>query len=156
MIGAPVGHVLSKRPMDFFVYSRGAIEVLPPHEVAHVIVSITTTPDDRAKLPVGKACRGVLRLSFVDADEPRPDQPHTLFDRAQARSILQFVKQHRDAIERIVVHCDAGLSRSPAVAAAIAVCLDQSDEEFFRRYRPNMLVYRTLLDEHHTAEEHGA
>ncbi len=133
--------------MDFFVYSRGAIEALPPHDVAHVIISITTTPDDQAKLRLGAACRGVLRLSFVDADEQRDVQPHVLFGRAHARAILDFVTRHRDAIERIVVHCDAGISRSPAVAAALAVCLGESDEEFFRRYRPNMLVYRTLLNE---------
>lgn len=135
--------------MDFFVYSRGAIEALAPHDVAHVIISITTTADDQAKLRLGTACRGVLRLSFIDADEQRDDQPHVLFGREQARAILDFVTEHRDAIERVVVHCDAGLSRSPAVAAALAVCLGQSDQEFFQRYRPNMRVYRTLLDEHH-------
>lgn len=135
--------------MDFFVYSRGAIEALPPHDVGHVIVSITTTADDQAKLRLGPSCQGVLRLSFIDADEHRDDQPNVLFGPKHARAILDFVTRHRDTIERIVVHCDAGLSRSPAVAAALAVCLGQSDREFFQRYRPNMLVYRALLNEHH-------
>lgn len=150
---ARAGRVLPQRPMELFVYSRGAIEALPPHDVPHVIISITTVPDDQAKLRLGAACRGVLRLSFVDADEPRPDQPNTLFGRPEARAIREFVTQHHAAIARIVVHCDAGLSRSPAVAAALAVCLGQRDEEFFRRYRPNMLVYWTLLDEWQDARE---
>ena len=45
------------------------------------------------------------------------------------------------------MHCDAGKSRSPAVAAALARVLDGDDAHFFGgRYTPNMRVYRTLLE----------
>lgn len=133
--------------MEIFVYSRGAIERLAPHDVPHVIISITTTADDVARLPSGDQCKGVLRLAFLDADAPRSDDATGLFSTEHATAICDFVEQHRRVVRRIVVHCDAGLSRSPGVAAALAVCLGGSDEEFFRRYRPNMLVYRRLLEE---------
>jgi predicted protein tyrosine phosphatase len=45
------------------------------------------------------------------------------------------------------VHCDAGVSRSPAVAAALARVLKGDDAEYFAgRYRPNTRVYRMLLE----------
>jgi hypothetical protein len=37
---------------------------VPPHNVPHVIISITTTSADVAKLPPSSACVGILRLSF--------------------------------------------------------------------------------------------
>lgn len=50
-----------------------------------------------------------------------------------------------------VIHCDAGYSRSPAVAAALALALNGrgADDEFFVKgnYCPNMHVYNTMLKE---------
>jgi predicted protein tyrosine phosphatase len=132
--------------MEFFVYSRPAIASLPPHDVAHVIISITTTEGDRARFPVPPSCRGVLRVVFADIESPIPDV--RMFDIELAREIWRFVLKHREAIARIVVHCDAGHSRSPAVAAALSRVLVGSDEEFFRRYEPNPHVYRLLLETH--------
>jgi hypothetical protein len=41
------------------------------------------------------------------------------------------------------------VSRSPAVAAALSKVLTGDDAAFFGgRYRPNMRVYRTLLEAH--------
>jgi predicted protein tyrosine phosphatase len=131
--------------MEFYVYSRGAIERLSPHDVPHVVVSITTTAEDVAKIPSAPSCRGVLRLSFPDLDVPLSDGP-PLFCEEQAHAIWEFVLEHRPEVRRIVLHCDAGVSRSPAVAAAIARGLGLDDAEFFKRYRPNMRVYRTLLE----------
>ncbi len=117
---------------------------MPPHDVPHVIISITTTEGDLARLPTCDQCRGVLRLVFGDVEVATG---HTIvFVPEHARAIWHFVEEHRAEIERVVVHCDAGLSRSPAVAAAISRCMDGDDAEFFARYRPNMRVYRTLLE----------
>ena len=134
--------------MDFFVYSRSAIEAVSPHDVPHVIISITSSAADVARLRTNEACRGVLRLSFLDADVPSDLHAEAeLFSREQAARIWDFVLQHRTEVERLIVHCDAGMSRSPAVAAAISKALTGDDTAFFGgRYRPNMRVYRALLD----------
>jgi predicted protein tyrosine phosphatase len=133
--------------MEFFVYSRGAIERVAPHDVPHAIISITSTPDDVARLPGTESCRGVLRLAFLDVDAAPGGDDTGLFSRDQARAVCDFIDMHRAHLVRLIVHCDAGISRSPAIAAGIAVCLGQSDEEFFRRYQPNRRVYRMVIDE---------
>jgi predicted protein tyrosine phosphatase len=136
--------------MDIFVYSRNALDAASPHEVPHVIISITSSPDDVARLRHSPACRGVLRLSFPDAEMASDGFAEgELFSREHATRVWDFVLQHRPEIERIVVHCDAGVSRSSAVAAALARVFNGNDAEFFGgRYRPNMRVYRTLLEAH--------
>jgi predicted protein tyrosine phosphatase len=134
--------------MDIFVYSRSALEAVKPHEVPHVIISITSSPDDVAPLRPNKMCQGVLRLSFPDAEEPSNLYAEAdLFSREHARKIWTFTQQHLTQIERIIVHCDAGVSRSSAVAGALARVLNNNDSEFFGgRYRPNRRVYRILVE----------
>jgi len=136
--------------MEFFVYSRPAIERVSPHDSAHVIISITTTKHDRATLRESPHCLGVLRLAFPDADAAMGTITEgDLFSADHAEQIWRFVLSHHKQVERIIAHCDAGLSRSPAVVAAISKALTGDDVEFFRRYRPNMRVYQTLLRSFH-------
>lgn len=133
--------------MDFYVYSRNAISAAQPHDESHVIISITSGPTDVARFRIGKGCRGILRLSFPDLEIASPEiAEEQLFSADHAREIWTFVSEHQPSIERIIVHCDAGKSRSPAVAAALAKRLNGDDAEFFGgRYTPNMRVYRLLL-----------
>ncbi|MEZ4451961.1 MAG: hypothetical protein R3B09_21035 [Nannocystaceae bacterium] len=133
--------------MDFLIRSRRLIESSAPPEVPHVVVSITSSPADVARIPPSPACLGILRLAFADRDFPREGEgPEGLFSREDARRIWDFVLAHREQARCVVLHCKAGVSRSPAVAAALARVLRGDDEEFFRRYGPNARVYRILLD----------
>jgi len=128
------------------VYDRGGIERLAPQPLTHAIVSITSAPDDQATVPEGGTCAGVLRLSFLDVDVVVPRvREEDLFSEEQARRLWDFVLRHRD-VERLLVHCDAGTSRAPAIAAAVAKVFEGDDERFFSTYTPNRRVYRTLLD----------
>ena len=89
---------------------------------------------------------GLLKLHFHDADEKAEDaEVLTLFSEAHADQILDFFNQHKD-VDYILVHCTAGRSRSPAVAAAITKILGGDDSVWFRIKTPNALVYRTLLN----------
>lgn len=49
----------------------------------------------------------------------------------------------------VIVHCDAGISRSSGIAAAILKAYTNDDIIIFDnpKYRPNMLCYRTTLNE---------
>lgn len=72
---------------------------------------------------------------------PRPYRRGTLPSNF-ADTFLQYV----DEVSQIIVHCDAGYSRSPAVAAALAKALGESDNEFLGHdYCINNHVYTTLL-----------
>jgi len=132
---------------ELFVYSRDALARVAPHEVPHVIVSITSSPDDRARFPVPPTCRGVLRIAFADLLPSEVDEAtrHLLFTRAHAARIWEFLAEHRD-VERIVVHCDAGHSRSPAVAAAIASSFGEDPAPYLARYSPNPYVLALMND----------
>jgi predicted protein tyrosine phosphatase len=66
--------------------------------------------------------------------------------RDNARAIWDFVLRYRDHVETIVVHCEQGMSRSPAVAAAICRALGGDDGQFFQQYSPNQYVYGLLLE----------
>jgi predicted protein tyrosine phosphatase len=61
---------------------------------------------------------------------------------------LDFVKQTWDGIEVLLVHCEEGNSRSPAVAAAISRIYLEDDRMYFlpHMYWPNRHVYNVLLD----------
>jgi predicted protein tyrosine phosphatase len=89
---------------------------------------------------------GLLQLAFADLESPVADA--RLFNEADAERILDFVGEVRPRIERLMVHCEAGASRSPAIAAAISRVYFGEDREFFRFgvYDPNRLVYHTLID----------
>lgn len=136
------------RTSDFYVYSRQGLAAARPHEVPHIVISITSSVDDVARLPENTRCRGTLRLAFPDAAVASEVHAEgVLFSREQALDVWRFVRQHLDGIERIVVHCDAGMSRSPALAAALSKILAGDDAQFFGgRYRPNERVYRMVLD----------
>jgi predicted protein tyrosine phosphatase len=140
---------------DIFVYSRQAIEAIEPHEVPHIIVSITTPGDpalpEGAKIKTNEHTLKILRLTFHDLDQHFPgieELESDLFQPSQARQILALVKTYPEA-QRFIVHCDAGLSRSPAVGAALSKIWTGDDTYFFKRYHPNMRVYRTILEEHY-------
>src|SRR5580698_3407129 len=84
----------TSRPMEIFVYSRSGIEAVKPHEVPHVIISITSSPEDVARLRNTQACRGILRLSFLDADVPSDRHAEAdLFSEEQAARVWNFVLQ---------------------------------------------------------------
>lgn len=145
------------------VYSRQMIELIQPYEDPHVIVSIRTPEDPHmVRLPFSAHTLAVLHLQFHDLNdaalahvEVRDQYEAQCFNRDHARQVLQLVKEFPKA-ERLIVHCDAGLSRSPGVAAAVSKILTGDDSQFFKRYSPNSRVHRTILEEHFAPEnEHG-
>ena len=60
--------LVCSRPVRLLVYSRGAVEAASPPDEPHVVISVTTHEDDRARLPASATRLALLRLAFVDAD----------------------------------------------------------------------------------------
>lgn len=88
---------------------------------------------------------GLLQLVFADtADAQRSDS----FNTALAAQILDFVRDVWDQVETILVHCEAGLSRSPAIAAAISRIYYDDDGPWFEFDFPNRLVFKLLIHVH--------
>lgn len=56
--------------MEFIVKSRKLIESTELPGVPHVVISITTSPHDEARIPAAAACLGILRLAFFLSRSP--------------------------------------------------------------------------------------
>jgi len=131
--------------MKFLVLSRQMVEsgtAIP--NVEHIIISITNPEDVPALIPFSLSCKYILRLQFHDIE--RCLKPYKTFNKTMAKKIAKLVMEYEPKIKLFVVHCEAGISRSAAVAAAISKFFYDSDQEFFTRYVPNRLVYRILLE----------
>lgn len=151
--------------VDFCVYSRQMVELIKPYETEHLIISIRTPGDPKlARLPLNKHTRGVHHLQFHDIiaasqeDEDRVEREgqYILFNDSMARDVLLFVHAHisdttRPPIETLIVHCDAGVSRSAGVAAGLCKSIFAMDDTWaFKRYHPNRRVYRCILNTYAT------
>ena len=139
--------------MKFFVMNRDEIEEEGIDIGQQYVLISISCPDDKPKLKKDDLCLEILRLEFDDLDrwiKPFPGhKEYRLFNKEDARKILDFFVKHRISCPNLVVHCDAGISRSPAVAAALTNICGQTDKDYFVRYHPNRLVYSTILSEHH-------
>jgi predicted protein tyrosine phosphatase len=132
--------------MMFTVRNRGDAEAAPQCDKPHAFVSIRSPEDRKANLPINEHTLGALFLEFSDADVPK--EGVTLFTSELAKEVLDFaIDMRRKNVEELYFNCNMGRSRSPAVAAAIALTVfddAEAEKEFFRRYTPNMLVYRSI------------
>lgn len=138
----------------------------------HVAISITSPlptkeyldkygfkPREHILLPENKNRIDSLFLRFDDFSNPNLDSKkiydesglltkvNRLFREEDARLILDFSSKYVDYIKTFVINCQAGISRSAGVGAALAVFYfgNGNDELFFKRFTPNMWVYRTIL-----------
>lgn len=123
----------------------------------HIIISVTMPTTPLAGIHETDKTLGILRLTFNDIYPMNIPEwkvkelfgEPILFSQEMADSICDFVEKHKDNVSTIIVHCEAGHSRSPAIAAALCQYFDDVVEsQFFdqSRYRLNMLVYSTLLN----------
>lgn len=124
-------------------------------DVPTIIISIRSIGDNPPKklfLHSNPQVKDFITLAFDDVTIYY--QGYYPITRQQARKIARFVMRYKDSVEQIVVHCDAGISRSAGVAAAIAKYLNGNDDDFFVRspYRPNMTCYSEVLFSLYLAE----
>ena len=107
------------------------------------VISISTVGDTA---PMFNEHPGVMVFyTFFDDVDEGDKFYHPITDR-QANDIADFARGLTD-IDTLVVHCDAGVSRSAAVAAAIGKYFTGDDMFIFGRPRftPNRTVYRKVL-----------
>lgn len=119
-----------------------------PHLAQFAMISISTPHEDYKEAPFCSATNNVVDICFVqfsDLDNTYPIKKD-LMKFSDAKKIAEFVSQNRDKI--IIVHCDAGQSRSAGVAAAISKYYNNCDFEYFDnpRYTPNMFCYRLMTN----------
>ena len=140
----PVSAVYLHRPMKFIVADRQSVESGLLVRSAYVLISIRDPDKGPVRVPKQSGLRAVLSLAFHDA-EPTAKMPLPvgikLMTEEQAKEIWLFARLHAADVGTIVVHCEQGMSRSPAVAAALCRGLGGDDRRFWREYQPNRYIH---------------
>lgn len=133
--------------MRILVRCREEVEEGFKMKEPYVLVSIRDPDKPNVKVKKSALCKAILSLAFHDAEPSEslrlPPEIRLMTDE-DANAIWQFVRQPREGVGAIVVHCEQGMSRSPAVAAAIAVGLGQDNSKFLKQYQPNGFVFATV------------
>jgi len=107
-------NVLPSRAPDLVVLSREDAEAYEPRG-REVCISISDPEADPARISPRFAA--ILRLSFNDITE-MGEPTDILFAREHAAAITKFIDSWPSA-ERVVLHCNMGVSRSPGVALGL-------------------------------------
>jgi len=128
----------------------------------YAVISITDPDSALAALPPSRLCRAILRLQFHDfTQEPEefaallkesaledlePQKKWVLPTAEHAWQIVSFYRSLPADVEKVLIHCEAGVSRSAAVGAALAHCLRQTDVHFYHQSHPNHRVRRLVIE----------
>src|SRR3954470_5394986 len=107
---------MAATPPKLIVLSQVLAELFEPNGRA-ICISITDPGQPPAVL--SDRFDAILRLSFSDIRDDGPVDGPVLFSRGDAARVLDFVNNAAPT-EIIVIHCLAGVSRSPGVALALA------------------------------------
>ena len=116
------------------------------HEKTSAVISISDFCTDSPVLE-NNPDNGIIARCRVLFDDVECGEANCITE-DDARKITAFVLTHKKSVDRLVVHCEAGVSRSAGVAAAILKALTGTDRNVFNnpKYVPNMTCYRTVLE----------
>lgn len=132
--------------MNFLTLSKKQIQTTQYNQIKekHIVISISGSEDQETIIPPNLNRLSQLHLKFDDIEDIMSG--YIFFDKTMAQEVLEFVEKYCNQISLIVVQCQAGLSRSVAIASALSKIINYSDDYIFSKGIPNMFVYTTLLD----------
>jgi predicted protein tyrosine phosphatase len=147
-----------EKPVSFIIHSRNTAEMwLSPKNTPFIVISIHTPGSERPVFPNDPNRVNTLYLQFHD--EVAPNTRHTetiLMSEEQAQEVVKFVKHYvvndlnssLPKIDLIMIHCEAGVSRSAGVASGLSYWLNETDEYFIQSpfFRPNALCRKLIIE----------
>ena len=131
------------RTPQLVVLSREDAESYEPGGSREVCISISDPEAEPARISPKFA--SVLRLYFNDITE-RGEPTDILFAQEHAQAITQFIDDWPSA-ERIVVHCNMGVSRSPGVALGLCDLRGWATAKLERSHPGWNRLVRTVMKE---------
>jgi len=139
------------RENHFLILSREGAERYKV-ELPHVCISIRDPKTEKATLYPNLTRLDALYLDFWDVDREHSAigiDEDVVFNKKHAKEILDFFIKYAHQVDTFVINCEAGISRSAAVGAALAKIHGYDNLIFFKKFLPNSLVYGLLLIEWH-------
>lgn len=143
--------------------SRADIERFePPCDC--IIISVTDPGSADARIPVNPRIKAVYRVpKFHDIDgtdgeilrmqsalAKQDPATYVFFDEERAKALATFIKTVETSVTGLppllVAHCEAGICRSSAIAAALQSYYRLDGTSAFNTGIPNRLVYRLTLN----------
>ena len=145
--------------MKILVFSEREAPHYKPTE-PYIHIAISSPKGGLLYIPSNKFRKMTLYFQFHDLDHDPTGKgvvlgeakPYHLFNEKDAQRLWYWVSRYIKDINVIVVNCEAGISRSAGVAAALSKVINGVDDYYFKQYLPNMLVYRKLLEEYYNNE----
>jgi predicted protein tyrosine phosphatase len=131
----------------------------------YAVISITDPDYPQAEFHHDHNRVAILRLQFHDFSQEPEEFKRLLFETAakkpvdledgsrkwvlpsklHAEAIVDFYRSLPPHVRKVVIHCEAGISRSAGVGAALAHCLGQTDVHFYHQSCPNHRVRRLVI-----------
>lgn len=130
--------------MKIMVTDRQTIESGIIVRTPYIVISIRDPGTPKPRIPQTSGLKEVLHVAFHDAEPVagfRTPSKIVFMKPAQARAIWKFVGRHKDEVGSIVCHCEQGMSRSPAVALALAEAFGNRTSHIRANYQPNQYIY---------------
>lgn len=135
---------------EIYVAGRADIEAGLVIRGSYIVISIRDPGSRVPRIAKRAGMRAVLRLKFHDMEPPTSGRPANdslvPMSVADARRVWRFVDQYAAEVDALVVHCEQGASRSPAVAAAVIEVYGLVRPEWMQWAQPNRYVYQTMLN----------
>ena len=128
--------------MKILTFNRWTAESFTSNK-PYMVISITE-PGVRANIPDSDQLMAICRVQFHDIDKNMEGCEKITIE--QAKQIAQIVKLTYEQVECIVVHCEAGVSRSAGVSMAITDWMLHNNIDVNEGEYPfaNRLVYRAV------------
>ena len=115
--------------MEFIVLNRMKAEAGFNSNSNHIMISMHSPELGSAVIPKNSKLLAILRIECHDVDYSEIGEITAQrgfveykeikrFNKKMALDIIEFVMEHKPQL--VIIHCDAGLSRSPAVALALS------------------------------------
>lgn len=126
---------------SFIITNRNTMEqALSLSDKEHIVISVCNKNSTHPDIPLSSSTVDVLKLKFDDVRSGK-----NAISYRDAQKIVNFYRKN-SKVPCVVVQCDVGISRSAAIAAAIAKYSTGSDYIVSDgSYIPNSLVFETLM-----------
>jgi len=139
---------MDDKGLEIIINSRQLIEKYEC-ELPHGVIVVHDPGSIKPNLPNNSNRLAEIYFEFNDIDKEILDLK--IFTKDDAKAILSFVKLINPYIKSLYISCEAGISRSAAIGAALSILLKlpEKDSKFFTskgRFYPNRFIYRTILE----------